>query len=269
MGFGDEIGLAQGPTVGGDSLGSTQAQLWFFPHQIIPWNILEQADRDCPRIQFFPLYFLRIRFSCLKVMERRSRDSGRGRGLSTPHRGRAPIPAGPSETALTFLQDLQAAQLAVVGRLMQRQPALLVGLCQILPVLDHDLQGFFIPFLDGLQDGIHSPVGASGRRRQRLGQASCFLRVGANACPGVPHSWVLVYSGTNVSALQLSRCKRTGVVLQPCGFLWLKLMSHPDYSYQADLGTEADSCGRVGSNQGPFPKMDLCLVPSTATYRAE
>lgn len=132
------------------------------------WNILEQADRDCPRNQFFPVYILRIRFSCLKVMERRSK--GRGRGLSTPHRGRAPIPAGPSEMALTFLQDLQAAQLAIVGRLMQRQPALLVGLCQILPVLDHDLQGFFIPFLDGLQHGVHSPVGASGRLRQRLGQ---------------------------------------------------------------------------------------------------
>lgn len=51
---------------------------------------------------------------------------------------------------LTLMQRLQAAQLAVVGRLVQRQPALLVGLCEVLPRLDHRLQGLFIAFLDGL-----------------------------------------------------------------------------------------------------------------------
>lgn len=49
-----------------------------------------------------------------------------------------------------------------------------------------------------------------------------------------------VCSGTNASALQLSGCKTAGVgPLQPCDFLWLKLMSHPDYSYQGDPGTDS------------------------------
>lgn len=48
-----------------------------------------------------------------------------------------------------------------------------------------------------------------------------------------------VCSETNASPLQLSGWKRIRVgPLQPCGFLWLKLMSHPDYFYQGDSGTE-------------------------------
>ena len=45
---------------------------------------------------------------------------------------------------------------------MQRQPALLVGLCEVLARLDHSLQGLFITFLDGLQHRVHRPVTARG-----------------------------------------------------------------------------------------------------------
>lgn len=84
MGFGDEVELAQSPTVGGDSLGSTQAQLWFLSHQIIPWNILEQAGSGCLRTQIFPLPFLGIGFSCLKVMERPQQGQSQGQGPIHP-----------------------------------------------------------------------------------------------------------------------------------------------------------------------------------------
>lgn len=74
--------------------------------------------------------------------------------------GPAPASGCSRSRRLTLLQGLQAAQLAVIGRLMQGQPALLVGLCEILPRLDHRFQGLFVPFLDGLQHGVHRPVTA-------------------------------------------------------------------------------------------------------------
>lgn len=165
-----------------------QAQLQYFPHQIIPWNILEQAHRSSPKSQHSLLPFLGISFPVLGGPERWVRgrrllllgdqsfspsqlgDVSSATGVITlpcpvtqavgqrarSCRRKAPLPRVPLPSLaagsgpLTSMQGLQAAQLAVVGRLVQRQPAVLVGLCQVLPRLDHSLQSLFVVFLDGL-----------------------------------------------------------------------------------------------------------------------
>lgn len=109
------------------------------------------------------------------------------KGRSPPPLSPVPTPAAPRACGLTLLQSLEAAQLAVVGRLVQRQPALFVGLCEILPRLDHGLQGLLISFLDGLQHGIHRPVTARGgsllrtQAGQRTGGAAS-LPEGTRGC---------------------------------------------------------------------------------------
>lgn len=46
---------------------------------------------------------------------------------------------------------------------MQWEPAFLVGLREVLPCLDHGIQGLVIAFLDGLHHGVHGPAEAGSR----------------------------------------------------------------------------------------------------------
>lgn len=119
-----------------------------------------------------------------------------------------PSPGCTRSCGLTLLQGLEAAQLAVVGRLMQRQPALLVGLCEVLARLDHSLQGLFITFLDGLQHRVHRPVTARGGALLRTQAAeegrAAFLPTGRG------NSGLLVAGGS-------AGCGTTRSCLAPAG----------------------------------------------------
>lgn len=57
--LGEEAWFAQVPTAVGDGLGEAEAQLWYFPHQISPWNILEQAGSGSPKKSALPHSFSR------------------------------------------------------------------------------------------------------------------------------------------------------------------------------------------------------------------